>query len=119
MSPDDAQCFAEAWISVWNDHDLKGILEHYADDVVFYSPMISRVLGEPVSSVSGKAALEAYWRRALSLAPDLHFDLSDVYAGAASLTIHYKNQRGRPSAETFVFGDAGKVTLSIATYGKA
>lgn len=116
MTPHDARTFAAEWIAVWNAHDLGAILDHYAQGVTFYSPLIARVLGEPKVSVSGKPALEQYWARALKLAPDLRFELQEVYVGADSLTIRYQNQVGRQSAETFVFGPAGKVILSVATY---
>ncbi|WGM37742.1 nuclear transport factor 2 family protein [Caulobacter sp. NIBR1757] len=108
--------FAENWIAGWNAQDLDAILAHYADDVVFHSPMIARVTGEDRSSVTGLAALGAYWRQALALAPDLRFELRTVLLGRGALTILYTNQTGRQAAETFVFTPEGKVSLSIATY---
>lgn len=115
MTLDDAQSFAADWIAVWNAHDLGAILDHYAQDVTFYSPVIARVTGEPTSYVSGKGDLERYWARALKLAPDLHFELQDLYVGADSLVVHYTNQLGRHCAETFVFAASGKIIFSVAT----
>lgn len=116
MDRQAAHRFAEAWIAGWNAHDLPTILAHYDGAIHFHSPMIARVTGEDRASVSGLAALEAYWSRALTLAPDLRFELLDVFVGARALTIHYVNQAGRRAAETFLFNAEGKVSLSIATY---
>ena len=116
MGRDEQIQFAEVWIAGWNAQDLSTILAHYADTVVFHSPMIARVTGEDRSSVTGLTALGAYWEQALKLAPDLRFELQTVLLGRDSLTILYTNQTGRQAAETFVFTPAGKVSLSIATY---
>lgn len=119
MGRDELTRFAQAWIAGWNARDLGAILAHYADDIVFHSPMISRVTGEDRSSVTGLAALGAYWKQALELAPDLRFELQTVFLGRDALTILYTNQTGRQATETFVFTEEGKVSLSIATYAAA
>lgn len=119
MNREEADSFARAWIAGWNAHDLDAILAHYAGDVVLHSPMIARVTGEDQGSVAGLAALEAYWRRALALSPDLRFELRTVFLGRGALTLHYVNQAGRQAAETLVFSAEGKVSLSIATYASA
>ena len=111
--------FIESWISDWNNHDLESILSHYDESIVLYSPMIVPVTGEAKSSIIGREALRAYWKRALSLAPDLHFELQSVLLGSDALTILYRNQAGRAASETFVFTDQNLVSLSIATYGIA
>lgn len=116
MNRSDVITFARSWISGWNAHDLDAILAHYADDVIFYSPMISRVTGADQSSIRGRWELEAYWRRALVLAPDLRFELQSCFAGRDALTILYSNQSGRRASEAFVFNEQMKVSLSIATY---
>ena len=57
--------------------------------------------GEPSGTLSGKPAVRAYWRKALSLFPDLHFDLVSVLVGTNSVTFYYKGARGRLVAEVF------------------
>ena len=111
-----AERFAAEWIALWNSHDLKAILAHYADDVVFHSPRIAAVMDEPVASVSGKPALARYWGKALAGNKDLHFELDRVYVGSDSLTIAYRNHRGQHVAETFTFNAQRLVTTSVATY---
>ena len=111
-----AERFAAAWIAAWNAYDLNAILGHYTDDIVFHSPRISAVMGEPVAFVSGKDALARYWTKALSQGKDLRFHLERVYVGSDSLAISYRNHRGQHVVETFIFNDAGLVKESTATY---
>jgi ketosteroid isomerase-like protein len=39
INPDEGDAFAEDWIAAWNAHDLDRVLSHYADDIVFLSPI--------------------------------------------------------------------------------
>jgi ketosteroid isomerase-like protein len=111
---DDPAAFASEWLAAWNAHDLELILAHYAEDVIFLSPVAARVTGR--GRIEGKPALRAYWATAFERSPDLHFSLDAVYAGAGSLTIAYSNQRSVAVTETFVFGSDGKVTFATACY---
>jgi len=119
MGKGEVNAFVQAWISGWNARDLDAILAHYADDVVFYSPMIFRVTGADGPSIEGRSGLEHYWRRALELVPDLRFELQSCFYGRDALTILYSNQLGRRASESFVFNGEMKVSLSIATYEAA
>lgn len=65
----DAIAFAHDWASSWNSHDLPAVLAHFADDVVFTSPVAARVIPESDGVIRGKAALTAYWAEALQLIP--------------------------------------------------
>lgn len=111
-----ADAFVRDWIAAWNTRDLDAVLSHYADDIVFYSPMIETVTGRKESCVRGKAALTAYWRKALDGAPELNFICERVYAGADCITIAYRNHRGQHAAETLVFDEHGRVKYAAATY---
>jgi hypothetical protein len=108
------QAFADEWIAAWNSHDLERILLHYADDIVFLSPIAQQLAGN--GRVSGVSALRSYWKKGLAAYPELKFELLNVLAGHECLTILYRNHRGQQVAETFEFGAAGKVVRSIACY---
>jgi ketosteroid isomerase-like protein len=69
----DAQQAASRWISQWNSRDLEGVLESFADDAVFRSPKAKDIVG--TSELVGKAALRAYWTKALERIGDLRFVL--------------------------------------------
>ena len=112
---DFASRFAGEWIAAWNAHDMERILAHYTDDFEMSSPVIVELMGEPSGTLKGKAAIRDYWSRALARLPDLRFELLEVYAGAASVVIHYNGPRGA-SAEVFWFNAAGKVCRAAAHY---
>jgi hypothetical protein len=111
-----AEHFAADWIDSWNAHDLDRVLSHYADDFEMSSPVIVQIAGEPSGTLRGKAAVGTYWRKALELVPDLHFELISVLAGVTSITLYYKGARGRMAAEVFHFGAQQRVTRAFAHY---
>src|SRR5579859_7041189 len=111
-----ADQFAAEWIAAWNSHNMEDILSHYEDDFEFTSPLIIQVVGEPSGRLKGKAAIGAYWSKALSQRPNLRFELITVFMGVNSIVLHYRNQEGRQSAEAFEFGADGKVIRSFANY---
>jgi ketosteroid isomerase-like protein len=111
-----AEQFAADWIDSWNAHDLDRILSHYADDFEMSSPVIIQVAGEPSGVLRGKSAVGAYWKKALELIPDLHFEQIAVLVGVSSITLYYKGARGRLAAEVFHFGADRKVIRAFAHY---
>ena len=110
-----ADHFATDWIASWNAHDLDRILSHYTDDFEMSSPRIIIVTGEPSGILKGKAAIGAYWTKALQLAPNLHFELVSALVGVNSITLYYNGVRG-PAAEVFHFNQDTKVTSAYAHY---
>lgn len=113
----EPQAFAEAWVAAWNAHDLEEILSHYAEDIVFVSAVSTRFTGDPTGRVAGKAALRAYWGRALQTVPDLRFTLRGAYAGPDGIAIRYHSSRtGADVVEVVRFDDQGLVRDSAAFY---
>jgi SnoaL-like domain len=111
-----AERFAADWIDSWNAHDLDRVLSHYADDFEMSSPVIIQMAAEPSGKLRGKAAVGAYWIKALELIPELHFELISVLVGVTSITLYYRGARGRLAAEVFHFGAEQKVTRAFAHY---
>lgn len=108
--------FARAWIDAWNCHDLERILAHYADDVVLTTPRAAVVVPESDGVIRGKAALRAYWAKALAAAPGLRFELEDVLSTVDGVTLLYRNHRGERAAETCVWDADGRVARSWVAY---
>jgi hypothetical protein len=79
------------------------------------SPRIAIVAGEPSGVLVGKPVIAAYWKRAIELTPELHFDLISFFVGADSIVLHYKGVRGF-AAEVFFFNVDGKVVRAAANY---
>jgi ketosteroid isomerase-like protein len=114
MTGDETRAFAREWIEAWNSRDVERVLAHYADDIVFLSPYALKVAG--AGRVVGKAALRAYWTKALAGLADLRFELVEALDGHDCATILYTNQRGQRVAETCEFGGDGLVVRSFACY---
>ena len=111
-----AERFAADWIEAWNAHDLARVLSHYADDFEMSSPYIVQIAGEPSGTLRGKAAVGAYWKKALELVPDLKFELVSVLVGVGSIVLHYKGARGRTVSEILYFGPDRRVIRASAHY---
>lgn len=84
-----AERFACDWTDSWNSHDLQRILSHYADQFEMSSPVIIEVAGEPSGTLKGKDAVGAYWAKALSLMPDLWFELVTTLIGVNSIALYW------------------------------
>lgn len=113
-----AESFAAEWIAAWNSHDLERILSHYAEDVEFSSPVIAKLLPQPVGTLTGKAPVRAYWAKGLARRPDLTFAFRAVLVGVHSLVIHYQGLDGIDAVEYFELDPDGKIARSAAHYGE-
>jgi ketosteroid isomerase-like protein len=109
----------EGWIADWNRHDLDAVMARLHDDVVFSSPLIPQVVGEPSGVLRGKDAVRAYWEQALTMLPDLHFELLGITVGHDALAVRYVNERGRESTEVLLVDLDGLVVRGAGTYGEA
>lgn len=110
----DAAAFAESWKNGWNTHDIDLIMSHYREDIVFRSKKAMALTGH--GEVHGHAALQEYWKAALALQPDLHFEVQDVFEGHQMLVISYLNHKGILAAETLYFDADGKVFQAAACH---
>jgi hypothetical protein len=102
-----ANRLAQAWIDAWNAHDLDAIMEHYAENVEFWTPNIVKLLGIAEGRLVGKAALRAYFARGLAASPNLHFTLLQVLPGADSMTIYFRRMDNSEVAEVTVLDADG------------
>lgn len=117
MDHDDGIRLGEGWIDDWNRHDLDAVMDRLHPDIAFSSPHIPVMVGEPSGVLHGKAAVRAYWARALELVPDLHFDLLGITVGHDALAVRYTNERGRESTEVLLLDADGLVVRGAGTYG--
>jgi chromate reductase, NAD(P)H dehydrogenase (quinone) len=107
--------FAAAWERAWNAHDLDALLRHFAEDVVFTSPVAAQLLPGSDGVIRGREALRAYWAHALGLLPELHFTVEAVYTGLETVVINYRNHAGNRVCEVLRF-DGPLVVAGQATY---
>lgn len=108
--------FAMEWLQDWNNHDLEAIMDHYADTIVFYSPLIQKINNDPTGRIQGKENLRAYFSKGLQAYPDLNFELYHVLEGVNSVVLYYKSVGNRLSTEMMVLNEEGKVVEVRAHY---
>jgi hypothetical protein len=115
VNHDEAAAFAEQWVKDWNNHDVEAVLAHFADDVVFTSPLAGRLFPLSGGVLEGKDALRGYWAEGVRLNPALRFDLVSVYVGVGTIVINYRNEQGAGRCEVLTF-DGGLVRTGHGTY---
>jgi hypothetical protein len=112
------RAYADEWINAWNGRDVERVLAHFADRVVFSSPLAAAVVEGSGGVVRGKDALRTYWNAALERSPDLRFELIGAYVGVDSVVINYRSHRGHVVNEVLIFDD-GLVVAGYVTYLEA
>ena len=83
--------FVEKWLEAWNRHDLDGVLQDMADDVVF-EHWNGRV-------IRGKRQLERVWQPWFSDHGDFHFELKSLSFDEAQQSLSFEWKLGWPSPE--------------------
>ena len=114
LTGDEADAFVAEWMAAWNSHDVERILEHYADDVEYWSPFIAAMAppGGPRADgrLFGKDNVRAYFAAALGKYSELHFDPPmHVAAGAGSVSFVYQSVNELTAVETLVFGPGSRI----------
>jgi ketosteroid isomerase-like protein len=114
LSENEADAFVAEWMDAWNSHDLDRILDHYADDVEYYSPFIAQ-MAEPDGPgadgrLDGKAHVRAYFAAALEKNVDLRFEPPvHVAVGAGSVSFVYTSIKNLTAVETLVFAPGSRI----------
>ena len=90
---DDAtvQDLQRHWDEGWNAGDLATIMAPFAADVVFSSPFVPRLTGDPAkTTITGYDALRAYVAAALRRTPGIRY--TTVKHGADSMRVNAAGQ---------------------------
>ena len=114
LTENEADAFVAEWMAAWNSHDVERILEHYADDVEYWSPFIAAMAepGGPGADgrLVGKDQVRAYFTAALRRYPELHFDPpAHVAVGAGSVSFVYTSVNDLTAVETLVFAPGSRI----------
>lgn len=102
------------WDEGWNTGDLATIMTPFAADVVFSSPFVPRLTGDPAkTTIDGHDALRAYVDYALRRTPGIRYTLDATYAGTDAVVLVYTcyspDGTVRHGADSMRVGAAGKV----------
>lgn len=104
------------WIAAWNSHDLERVLALYAEDSEMTSDRIPAMGFDPSGTLRGKDNIRTYWAKALTLLPNLHFELIDTYVSPNSVVVFYQNERGARICEYLRLNAAGKIVQGSANH---
>ncbi len=78
------------WEEGWNACDLDKIMQPMSADVVFSSPFVSRLTGDPGKTVIyGHAAVRSYMEDSLRRVPGVTYALRDTYVSPDSVILTY------------------------------
>jgi ketosteroid isomerase-like protein len=78
------------WEEGWNAGDVDTIMEPFARDVVFSSPGISMLTGDPAkTTIEGYDTLRSYLESALRQARGVRYKLHATYVGTDSIVLVY------------------------------
>jgi hypothetical protein len=116
MDRKQAESFAAEWVAAWNAHDLERILSHYSDTLEFTSPLVVERLGRTDGTIRTKDDLRGYFSVGIAPGSPLRFELIDVLPGVASVTLYYRNHRGRTVAEIMFLDADGRVAKAAVHY---
>jgi hypothetical protein len=102
------------WEDGWNAYDLARIMAPMDEDVVFSSPFVPRLTGDPAkTTIDGYAALRSYIEDSLRRVPDIRYTLNATYVGTDSLVLAYTfrlpDGTERTGADSMRVGADGKV----------
>lgn len=120
MTRDDINEYVAGWIDAWNRRDVEAVIQHFAEDVEFTSPVAAAVVGN--ATVRGKEALRAYWLAALGRIGALRFTLDRAIhdADRRELAIVYRREVDGSNdrvCELLTFDDAGLIVRGEVMYG--
>lgn len=116
MTEQIAKEFAHKWIVAWNSHKIENILEHYAEDIEFTSPIILLLKFNEEGVIKNKADLKRYFEMGLKAYPDLHFKFHKYFSGINTVVIYYTSVSSRMVAEVFELSTDDKAVKVSCNY---
>jgi ketosteroid isomerase-like protein len=114
--PKNLAALGRQWVEAWNARDLERVLTLYSEEAEMTSDRIPALGFDASGTVRGKASLRAYWGKALTLIPNLHFTLIDTYVSPDSVVVFYQNERGAKICEYLRLDAAGKIRQGSANH---
>lgn len=112
------------WDHGWNQGDLDTIMAPFAADVVFSSPFVPRLTGNPAkTTIEGRDALRSYVDHALRRTPGIRYTVDGTYAGTDTVvlvyTCHLPDGSIKHGADSMRVDAAGEITEWRCHYSAA
>ena len=115
-SPADLLALGQQWIAAWNSRDLDQVLTLYTEDAEMSSPKIVTLGFEADGTLRGKDKLRAYWGKALTFRPRLHFTLLEAFVSPDSVALLYHDEFEKRVCEYLRLDAAGKISQASGNY---
>lgn len=115
LDGETAQTLVRHWEEGWNHGDVDTIMAPFADDIVFSSPGVALMTGDPEqTTIEGADALRVYIEGALRRSPaGLAYTLQETYVGTDSIVMTYScdlpDGTQKPGADLMRVGDDHQV----------
>jgi hypothetical protein len=103
-----AEEYAKSWIEAWNKPDIDALGAHYAEDVVFRSPFIPKLMENASCTIHGRENLMVYLAKGMEAYPHSRFQLHRVGVGIDSIALNYISVEGALANEVHVLNHEGK-----------
>ena len=114
-----AEDYAKSWIEAWNSQDVDALVAHYTEDVVFRSPFVEKLTGDPSNTIRGREALREYFHKGMEAFPHSRFQLHRVGVGVGSIVLNYISVEGALASELHVMNEDGKAAEVRCHYSTA
>lgn len=109
---------AVTWVEACNEHDIEAILDHYAENVEFQSDVVIRRWGKPDGILYGKTELREHFRRGLEMAPNLRFELEEIFTGPSNYAVQYRRDNGNRVIQIVALDPMGRATRVQTFYAR-
>jgi ketosteroid isomerase-like protein len=116
METEKVQSLVEDWIDAWNSRDLDRIMRHYAPSVVFEASTVVHRWGRPDGTLRGVDELREHFRKGLEIAPNLHFELEEVFTAPSGYAAFYRRDNGNRVLDVVEMDNSSKATKVKAFY---
>lgn len=108
------------WFEAFNAHNLEKLLSLYDDEAEHYSPKLKIRHPETKGLVTGKEALQTWWKDAFERLPSLHYKVTSLTSNADRVFMEYlrtvENEDAILVAEVLEIRD-GKILASRVYHG--
>jgi hypothetical protein len=81
---------ARGWLNAWNSRDIDRLMQHYHDDVVYYSPTVMKRWGDPEGRLVGKIALRNHFLKGFEDANHVKLELLGLLGGPDGVAMVYR-----------------------------
>ena len=106
---------ANKWFSFFNEKNLEGLLELYAENAEHFSPKLKVLRPETGGFIKGKTELKKWWQDAFTRLPTLFYSLNYFIADENKIFFEYVrivNGEERTIVGEVLFFENGKISAS-------